>query len=219
MNTSETENTQAQTPSIQRAYLWRKLFSLIGIVPLGIYVVLHLYNNMRSLSGPESFNAYMAQSHDRPLIVPIMVLIIWIPILFHGLYGLFIMKEARPNLGRFRYFENLKYILQRLSGIGLLLFIPAHLYKTRIEPTLAGTPVDFHHMVEGLHEPITLPVYLLGVLGVAYHLSNGLWQFCIGWGLTTSEQGMKRMQTFSMLMFIVLLAMGYAAMWGFYRAA
>ncbi len=127
------------------------------------------------------------------------------------------MSKSRPNLGKFRFFENLKYTLQRLSGIGLLLFVPAHIYKTRIEPTLSGTPLDFSHMVEGMHEPLTLVVYTLGVLGVSFHLANGIWQFAIGWGLATSQAGMKKVQWISYFFFVTLLAMGFGSIFGFYQ--
>jgi succinate dehydrogenase / fumarate reductase cytochrome b subunit len=206
-----------QVAPIRRSYWLGKLFSLVGIVPLGIYVILHLYNNLRSLYGEESFNQHLAQGRSMPLIVPLTILVIWIPIAFHGLYGLIAMKKSRPNLGRFRYFDNLKYVIQRLSGIGLLLFIPAHVFKTRIEPGLEGKSLDFLHMAEGLHEPLTLTIYILGVLGVAYHLANGIWQFSIGWGLATSQRGMNRVQILSFVVFVALLVMGYGAIWGFIR--
>ncbi len=207
-----------QTASSNRSFWLEKAFSLLGIVPIGIYVVCHLYNNMRSLQGAEGFNQHLLDSRALPLIVPMAVLVIWIPIAFHGIYGLVVMKRSRPNLGRFAFFENLKYTLQRLSGLGLLLFIPAHIYKTRIEPGWLNSTLDFSHMAEGLHEPLTLTVYILGILGVAYHLANGIWQFSIGWGLTRTVQGMKRMQFLSFGIFLAVLTMGYAAIWGFLKA-
>jgi succinate dehydrogenase / fumarate reductase cytochrome b subunit len=214
------ETTAEATPSTspsQTKYWIGKLFSLVGILPIGIYVLVHLYHGTTSLSGAEAFNAQLAKGRSMPFIVPIMILIVWIPIFFHGIYGLLAIKDSRPNLGRFRYFENLKYILQRLSGIGLLLFIPAHLYNTRIGPTLGGHEADFNHMAEGMSQPITLAVYLLGILGVAYHLANGVWQASIGWGLVRSQKGMNRVQAFSMILFLVLLSLGYAAIWGLVR--
>ncbi len=207
-----------QSVPSKRSFWLGKLFSLVGIVPLGVYVIAHLYQNLRSLNGAEAFDQHLAESRSWPFIVPITILVIWIPIVFHGLYGLFALKKSRPNLIRFPFFENLKYVVQRLSGIGLLLFIPAHVYKTRIEPTLEQSPLNFHHMVEGLSEPLTLTVYILGILGVAYHLANGVWQFSIGWGITKTQKGMDRMQILSYVLFVLLLTMGYASIWGFYRS-
>ncbi len=202
----------------KKSFWLGKLFSLAGVVPLGLYVIVHLYQNLRSLSGAEAFDQHLAESRSFPLIVPITILVIWIPIVFHGLYGLFGIKKTRANLMQFPYFENLKYTIQRLSGIGLLIFIPAHIYKTRIEPTLSQSSLNFHHMSEALNEPLTLGVYLLGVLGVAFHLANGFWQFSIGWGLVRTERGMRRMQFISYGVFVALLTLGYGAIWGFYRA-
>jgi succinate dehydrogenase / fumarate reductase cytochrome b subunit len=134
-------------------------------------------------------------------------------------YGLFVVKKARPQLVRYFLFGNLKYFIQRLSGIGLLFFIPAHIYKTRIDPALSGYVLDFRHMSEAFHEPLTLAVYFLGVLGVAYHLANGIWQFSIGWGIVTTEKGMHRVQIFSYIVFVLLLLMGYGAIGGFYMGS
>ncbi len=209
--------TQLSAP-VSRSFWLGKLFSLVGILPIGVYVFVHLYHNMGSLSGEAQFNQHLIESRSFPLIVPLTVLVIWIPIVFHGLYGLFVIKKARPNLSQYRYFENLKYVLQRLSGVGLLLFIPAHIYKTRIETYFENSSLDFHHMVEALHEPLTLSVYLLGVLGVAFHLANGVWQFSIGWGVAGSQKGMNRILYFSLFLFIVLLGMGYASIWGFWSS-
>lgn len=192
-----------------------KIFSFFGIFPIGLYVFFHLYGNLRSLLGEESFNQHLREWHSLPMSFTLFVLVIWIPITYHGLYGLFSMKKSQFNGGRFPYFGNLKYILQRLSGLGLLLFIPAHLYKTKIEPSLEGVSLDFNHMVHGLKEPLTFFVYMLGILGVSYHLSNGLWQFSIGWGIVRTEKGMKRVQKLSYVLFILLLLMGYGALYGF----
>ena len=200
-----------------RSFWLGKLFSFLGLFPLGGYVVLHLYKNMTSLGGEEAFNQYIDQSRSMPMMVVFMVLLLWIPIAFHGIYGLFAMKKSRANFSRAPFFGNFKYLLQRLSGIGLLLFIPAHIYKTRIEPGFFDSHMDFYHMMEGLHEPLTLTVYILGVLGVAYHLGNGVWQFSIGWGIARTEAGMKRIEKLSYLIFALVLLMGYSAIWGFFR--
>src|SRR5690349_13720684 len=98
------ETTQTTPTAVSHRSFWLgKLFSLIGIVPLGAYVIVHLYNNLRSLYGEESFNQHLSASRSLPFIVPITILVIWIPILFHGLYGLFGMKKSRPNLNQFKF--------------------------------------------------------------------------------------------------------------------
>jgi succinate dehydrogenase / fumarate reductase cytochrome b subunit len=193
-----------------------KIFSFFGLFPLGIYVVVHFYRNLTSLSGPAAFNQRLADAKALPLIVPLSILLLWVPIAFHGFYGLFAMKKSRPHLLKFPYFGHLKYFLQRLSGIGILFFIPAHVYKTSIRPILRSQPLSFDDMSWAFHDPLALSIYLLGILGAAYHLSNGLWQFSIGWGMVKSEAGMKRVQAMSIFLFMVLFVMGCSSILGFY---
>jgi len=69
----------------------------------------------------------------------------------------------------------------------------------------------------GFHMP-TLVVYVLGVLGIAYHLANGFWSFMtMGWGGTVSKSGIRWMERVSILVFVVLLVIGAAAIYGLYR--
>ena len=43
------------------------------------------------------------------------------------------------------------------------------------------------------HHVPTLVVYVLGVLGIAYHLANGLQTFAMGWGIVTSRRALKKL--------------------------
>ena len=196
-----------------RAYWLQKIFSLVGLL-VGVYVCVHLYNNLWSLYGEDQFNEHLRVSRHAPLLASITVLVLWIPIMFHGLYGLFAMKKTK--LVRYAYFGNLKYVIQRLSGLGLLVFIPAHVFKTRIAPGFLNTTLDYAHMHEALHEPLTLVVYCLGVLGVAYHLANGLWQFAIGWGVVRTAKAMRVGEALCIGFFVLIALMGYASICGFY---
>src|SRR5207245_6642252 len=64
-----------------------------------------------------------------------------------------------------------------------------------------------------------LPIfYILGVVGIAYHLANGLWSFMtMGWGITVSKSGMRWLERLSIAFFVLLLALGWAAIYGLYR--
>ncbi|MBL7715426.1 MAG: hypothetical protein JNL01_08135 [Bdellovibrionales bacterium] len=208
----------APSAGLSKAFLRNKIFSLLGIFPLGIYAIVHLYGNLTSLEGAEAFNRHLESSRSGPFLGILAILFIWAPILYHGVLGMIKLKQAKPNYGTFRHWENLKYLTQRLSGIGIFLFLPAHIFKSKILPTyINGQPADFAHMVEAFSEPVTLTVYLLGTLGVAYHLANGVWQFCIGWGITTTQKGMNRVQAFAIVLFFVVLAMAWGSIWGFLR--
>ncbi|MBI4470879.1 MAG: hypothetical protein HY650_16310 [Acidobacteria bacterium] len=198
------------------SFFWKRLFSLLGIMPIGVYVVLHLYNNSHSLQGQASYDAYLASSHDIPYYPILAWVFVYLPMLTHATYGLVIIKRGRMNNLHYPWFRNLKYMLQRLTGIGLLLFIPAHVYKTKWEPQLKGEVLNYHHMVEGLHEPLTLGVYLLGVTGVAFHLANGIWDFCYTWGITVGPKAQRSMEILSILAFLAFWSLGLNAIRGFF---
>jgi succinate dehydrogenase / fumarate reductase cytochrome b subunit len=68
------------------------------------------------------------------------------------------------------------------------------------------------------HTP-TLVVYILGTLGVAYHLANGLQSFAMGWGLVASRRALRQLEWVAAIAFIVLLAMSWGAIYALYAAA
>ena len=114
-----------------------------------------------------------------------------------------------------RSLSNLKYLLQRVSGLGILLFLGAHVLKARILPATEGHIESWSGMHEALSEPLTFAVYALGLLGVSYHLANGLWTASMTWGLSVSPKAQKRAGVFSIAFFLLLLGMSGAALYGF----
>ena len=60
-----------------------------------------------------------------------------------------------------------------------------------------------------------LVFYMLGVLASSYHLGYGLWNFCIRWGITISDRAQRQVQQLSLGVFLVLTALGWAALFGF----
>lgn len=201
---------------IRNTYGWKKFFSLVGVLPLGFFVVLHFFTNNYSNFGPEVYDAKLAASRDWPFYNVLVIVGIYLPLFFHAIYGLFLAgKTAKAwNNTAWPYFNNLKYSLQRLSGVGLLLFLPAHLVKSKILPAWEGTPADFALMNEGMSDPVTLAVYCLGVLGVSFHLANGLWSWTVTWGICVSERSQKLMQTISFVLFVAFVLLGMNAIRG-----
>ena len=196
----------------------KQIMSLLGVVPLGAYVVAHLWTNLYSLGGATAFDQRVAETRSSPVFIFLEVFGLGLPILLHAWLGLRIIVKARVNLKAYPTLRNLKYVLQRLSGIGILLFLGAHVLKARILPAIAtpGGHENWQGMHEALGEPVTLVVYLLGILAVAYHLGNGIWGAGLTFGLTVTPQAQARMERVSFACFALLLAMGYLAIWGFH---
>lgn len=196
----------------------KQILTLFGLVPLGVYVFLHLGTNLYSLAGEQAFNAAVDRSRANPAFFFLEVFGLGIPLLAHTVIGFREIRRGRPNNTRYGFLDNLRYLLQRVSAIGLALFIGAHVYKARIAPEpqfLVNGHESFAGMREAFHEPITLTVYVLGMLGIAYHLANGLQTAATRTGLVVSEAGRKRMTTVAGAVMVLLLAMSALSITGF----
>lgn len=203
--------------SQHREFWMKRAMSFLGLFPLGMYVVCHLWTNLHSLSGSYSFNSVLAETRKHPLFF-ILELLLFFSILFHTVAGFMLMKKYRPVTSKTPFLGNATFALQRLSGIGLLLFLGAHITKTRILPLVKGlSTVGFEEFHEAFSSPIplTLIVYFLGILAVSFHLANGLYSFCITWGITTTPKSQKRLRWVSITCFAILLLLFCIAIYGF----
>lgn len=202
-----------------RGFLRARLASALAIAPLGVWTVVHLWNNLAAFKGGAEWERAVTE-YDHPIAFFFSSLIALLPLGLHTVWGIGRLFTVKPNNVRYRYFANVKYALQRLSAIGVLLFLGAHLWKAMLEPRLmhgrAETFADISNMMH--HHLPTLLVYVLGVLGVAYHLANGVQTFAMGWGIVTSQSALRRLEKSIILLFLLLLAMGWAGVYALWAA-
>lgn len=69
---------------------------------------------------------------------------------------------------------------------------------------------------ETFKDPMMLFLYTILVLAATYHGFNGLWTFCITWGITLTARSQLNMRKFAVLLMIAIGALGLAAIWGTY---
>jgi succinate dehydrogenase / fumarate reductase cytochrome b subunit len=210
----------------RESFLLDKHQSLTGILPVGFYMLQHLVLNSFSLAGPETYNSVSAFFYSIPehLLWAIEVLVVWIPLAFHMVYGMFIVSRAENNYlsTRYKWSQNRMFWMQRASGLFLVVFLIFHFSTTTLQAKLHGNTemvsyagmraqfVGFGYML--------FVFYLLGVLAASYHLCYGIWSFCIRWGITESEEAQARVQRFSFGLFLAVTVLGWAALFGFLRA-
>jgi len=208
----------------KESYFWHKLHSLTGVIPIGFYMVQHLTLNSFSLAGPEKFNAVLGffAGFPKHLLLALEIGVLGVPILFHAIYGLFITSNAELNYaGSLRYRENGMFVLQRYTGVALFLLLIAHVMTTTVAAKIQG-----EHVIQyaGWHERLTgyyyvpLLLYVIGVAAASYHLSYGLWNFCIRWGITVSLRSQKFMQQVAGILFVMITLLGWATLYGFLRS-
>ncbi|SRR5260221_41206 len=219
LTTPQPDSVPADARSIARQFLVARLGSLFAILPLGVWTLNHLWNQLAAYRSPEAWQSAVTR-HESPAGAALTFAVVLAPLVWHTCWGIGRMLRTKADV-RLTWFSNVRYVIQRLSAIGLLLFLGAHLYLAWFEPRfLKGHPEAFADIAREMrfHAP-TLVVYILGVLAIAYHLANGLWSFLsMGWGATASKAGMDWMERLSLLLFFVLLAIGWSAVYGLYAA-
>lgn len=203
-------------------FFWHKLHSLTGIIPVGFYMLQHLTLNTFSLAGPAYFNGVIGFFEGMPkhFLFGLEVVAIWLPLLFHAVYGLMIVNRGQANsyfTTKYGWSQNRMYSFQRYSGIFLMFFLIIHVITTTGTKYLNGNAEQIRYaaMQHHFQNPFWLILYALGVLTASYHLCYGIWNFCIRWGITISERAQVRVQRFSFWAFIVVTLIGWSSLAGF----
>lgn len=214
---TETAVAPADNRTVARSFFLARLGSLLAFLPLGVWTLGHLWNQLAAYSSPQAWEASVT-GHVNGATAALTFIVVLVPLVWHTLWGIVRMLRSKPNV-KLTWFGNVRYIVQRLSAIGLLFFLGAHLYLAWFEPRfIYKHPETFEGLAREMHYHFpTLAVYVLGVLAIAYHLANGLWSFLsMGWGLTVSKSGIAWMERMALLLFLVLLIIGWAAIYGLY---
>lgn len=192
----------------------RRLHSLLGVIPVGLFLAQHLVINHFATRGEEAFNNASNFMGSLPFVLFLEWFIIYIPLMFHAFYGVYIAFTAKNNVQRYGTFRNWMFMLQRITGVFLVVFIAWHIYETRIQKAL-GAEVNFNMMEEILSNPFMLAFYIAGVLAATFHLANGLWSFAVTWGLAQSPRSQKIVSYITILAFLVLSVIGVQALLAF----
>ena len=202
--------------SKDREFLWRRLHSLLGVIPVGLFLAFHLTLNFTAVGGEEVYNDATGVMELVPhaLLLAMEWIIIYIPLMFHAFYGVYIAFTATHNTNRFGTFRNWMFKIQRFTGIFLVIFIAWHIFQTRIQKAF-GETVDWNMMAEIVDNPLMLAFYIVGILSATFHLANGIWSFLVSWGITQSKSSQKNATYISMAIFVILSVMGVVAICSF----
>jgi succinate dehydrogenase / fumarate reductase, cytochrome b subunit len=180
-----------------RRFLLRKLHSLSGVLPVGAFMVFHLWTNAKALGGQEPFDQAVGEINHMPYL-PFLEAGILLPLAFHAIYGVRLALDARPNLGGYAFARNWMYVLQRATGLVALLFLGYHLWEFRLQKGLGQmAPSAFyptlcaHLSSTAFGVPIVALVYIIGIAASVFHFSNGMWGFCASWGITVSRRSQR----------------------------
>jgi len=223
--------TSVPKPSflVRHQFIIYRLFSLAGLIPVGAYMVVHLLTNASVINGVSAFQENVDRIHSLGKALWIVEwTFIFIPLMFHAAVGWLIISGAMPNTGSYAYASNIRYTLQRATGIIAFVFIVFHVIQLHhffgapfkeIGDTKFGAQFDPSHAASSAAvalQPLWIKgLYLVGMLSAIYHFANGLWTQGITWGLWTSAKAQKRASWVSVFVGLFLTAVGVTALAGF----
>jgi succinate dehydrogenase / fumarate reductase cytochrome b subunit len=208
---------------VRHEFLIRRLHSLSGLIPVGAYMCVHLLVNATVLDSAATFQAQVNRIHSLGALLPVVEWVfIFLPILFHAIIGVVIIRGGLPNTGNYPYAKNFRYTLQRATGMIAFAFIVWHvLHMHWMGEAVGGGKFDPHHAASSAGTALSLSsvlipmAYAVGVISCVYHLANGLWTMGITWGVWTSAAAQRRANYVCIAFGLGLGAVGLGALGGF----
>ncbi len=210
---------------LSRTFILRKLHQLSGIFPLGIFLLEHFYTNSKAIAGAGNFNKAVEDLQAIPYILLVEIGGIFIPLIYHAVYGLVITMEARPNNLAYPYPRNWFYTIQRITGVILFFFIFFHVLNFRFGMIPGLNTISVAHSPDKAFDIVAgefriwwiFAIYMVGIAATVWHLANGIWLFLVDWGITIGERA-QRLTGYACIAFgIVLLLVGINAAVAFIR--
>jgi succinate dehydrogenase / fumarate reductase cytochrome b subunit len=197
-------------------FLLRRLHSLTGIV-FGGYLIVHLLINATIAQGGTVYQVQVDKIHSLPFLPVIEWTFIYLPIIFHTVYGLWITIMGQPNVGHYPYVRNWGYVLQRVSAIVIVFFMLFHVLSLKYGLFGLNLSFDPHRALGTVgrhfdHGLLVWFVYPIGILASCYHLAYGFWQAAITWGLTISERSQRRWGMLCAGLFVLTFVAGMTAL-------
>jgi succinate dehydrogenase / fumarate reductase, cytochrome b subunit len=188
MKVSGGEGMPATATRPETEYLLRKLHSLTGIIPVGAFLAEHFWSNSYALVSAPSYDAKSQELQQIPFRVLVEWLFIFLPILYHGCYGIYIWLRGKSNVSQYPWVGNWMYTLQRYTGLVAFVYIGWHLYTERWLTHGRSTYADVEALMQN---PWALAFMFVGVLASSFHLGVGIWNFLCKWGLAATAKAQR----------------------------
>ncbi len=211
----------AKNPSIlpsknERYFLLRRLHALSGVVPLGVFLLQHLYAHANIFWSDHAWNEHGEAIQAIP-ILPLVEIGLVAALLFHGIYGFYLTWEAKQNATDYPYLRNWMFDIQRWSGVALFFMIGHHIYHTRWNYLVNGVEPDAAYMYNymgGDGTVLGLPTnifYVVFCVFAAVHFANGLFSILCKWGIAITAKAQKLAALACFGLFLGLAGLGVGA--------
>ena len=209
--------TAAPAIPLDHSFFWRRVHSLTGVFPVGFFLIEHLFSNAFVLRGPEAYNAQVKFLVGLPLVAVLEIIFIYLPILYHGLFGVYIWWRGDSNLLHYPWTGNWLYTAQRYTGLFSLVFIAQHTWEMRFSGIhLLDHPEQaFHKVSQAMANPLIFWFYVAGILATCFHFAYGLWLFGCKWGITSGPGAQRASGYFCGVFGVALAGLGLVTLRAF----
>ena len=202
------------------SFFLRRLHSLSGIVPIGAFLLEHFISNSEATKGVAAYNDTVKFLTGLPFVTVLEWGFIFLPLLYHGLYGFYIWYRGESNVGEYPWTGNWLYTSQRWTGAIAFVYIAYHTYDMRftgVHLMGGGYNLAFSKVWFDFQNPWTVAFYVIGIVAASWHFSYGVWLFAAKWGITVGEQARKRLGYVCLALAVALVGIGLWTITGFVR--
>lgn len=212
---SETESTASPPLAVRRHFVLQRLFSLSGVLPIGVFLVWHISGYAAAASAARGLSSVPAAFGTSLGSVFLEVVFIGLPMLYHAVYGLLLVRRGSTNVQTYPLGSNWRFALQRWTGVVAFAFILYHVSVFRVpvvlgrlrEAELPARLVAELSRTSELGIPTAALVAFVGLSACVLHLTQGLITFCASWGITRSRQSSRILgamfRVFGAILFLV----------------
>ena len=202
------------------SFVLRRLHSLSGIVPIGAFLIEHFISNSESANGVQAYNDQVKFLTSLPFVHVLEWVFIFIPLLYHALYGIWIWYRGDSNVSEYPWSGNWLYTSQRWTGIIAFAYILYHVIDMRfmgVHLMGGGYNNSFSKVWFDFQYPWTVAIYVIGIVAASWHFSYGVWLFAAKWGLTVGDRARRKFGFVCLGLAIALVGVGLWSVTGFVR--
>ena len=200
----------------QAHFLLLKVNSLMGLVPIGVFLAFHLGINALRTVGPLQYQLSIDLINNLPFLLGIEIVFIYAPLLLHSMVGFYIYFSGKRNVRHYGYPRNWLYSLQRISGVIVFAFLIYHMGTTVAPKLFYGKDLFLAapFLIDVLNAEFQTwtgrIIYLIGITSATFHFANGLWGFCISWGIIIGQTAQRNASIVFAMVGLALTGLGFA---------
>jgi succinate dehydrogenase / fumarate reductase cytochrome b subunit len=199
------------------SFFWRRLHSLTGIVPVGLFLLEHMISNAEATGGVAAYNAQVKFLTGLPFRLGLEIFGIFLPLAYHALYGIYIWLRGDSNVIDYPWAGNWGYTVQRYTGVLVFFYVIFHLWTMRFTGVhlTVHSDASFWKVQNELSHPLELAAYIVGIVASAWHFGYGIFLFAAKWGMVTGAKARQRAKAAGIALAILLSLAGLASVYAF----